>query len=100
MYNGLLFLMKYWEISVHLLSVQIFNYAVLCHKQIFVSYLVVFAKYYVHQMVRVKVVMAVDYPILCGPCTHMNILLHTDNKICNYLPFVIRLGLQVVSQSL
>jgi len=47
------------------------------------------------------VVMAVDYPILCGPCTNINILLFSGNEnnviTCHLL---IRLGIYVVSQAL
>jgi len=66
--------------SFHLLSVQFCNYAVLCHTQIFDSDWVVFAKNFIHEVVRVMVVMAVDYPILCGPCTNINILVFSGNK--------------------
>jgi len=49
----------------------------------------------------VMVVMAVDYPILCGPCTYINILLFSGNKnnviTCHLL---IHLGIYVVSQAL
>jgi hypothetical protein len=74
MYNGLIFLRENWQMSWYLLSVQFCNYAVLCHTQIFDSDWVVFAKNFIHEVVRVMVVMAVDYPILCGTCTNINIL--------------------------
>ena len=49
----------------------------------------------------VMVLMAVDYPILCGTCTYINILLFSDNEnnviTCHLL---IRLGIYVVSQAL
>jgi len=49
----------------------------------------------------VIVVMAVDYPILCGTCTYINILLFSGNEnnviTCHLL---IRLGIYVVSQAL
>ena len=80
MYNGLIFLRKNWEISFHLLSVQACNYAVLCHTQIFYSEWVAFAKNFIREVVRVVVVMAVDYPILRGRCTNINILLFSGNK--------------------
>ena len=35
---------------------------------------------FIHEVVRVITVMAVDYPILCGPCTNINILLFSGNK--------------------
>ena len=101
MYNGLIFLRRNWQMSSHLLSVQFCNYAVLCHIKIFDSDWVVFTKNIINEVVRVMVVMAVDYPILCGPCTNINILLFSGNKnnviICHLL---IRLGMYVVSQSL
>ena len=40
----------------------------------------VLAKNFIHEVVRVMVVMAVDYPILCGLCTNINILLFSGNK--------------------
>ena len=80
MYNGLIFLRKNWQMSFHLLSVQFCNYAVLCHTQIFDSDWVVFAKDFIHEVVRVMVVMSVDYPILCGPCMNINIPLFSGNK--------------------
>jgi len=49
----------------------------------------------------VMVGMAVDYPILCGPCTYINILLYSGNEnnviTCHLL---IHLGIYVVSQAL
>jgi hypothetical protein len=45
MHNGQLLLMKKWQMSVHLLSVQFCNYVVLCHTQNFDSDVVVFAKH-------------------------------------------------------
>ena len=66
--------------SFHLLSVQFCNYAVLCHTQIFDSDWIVLAKNFIHEVVTVMVVMAVDYPILCGVCTTINILLFSGNK--------------------
>jgi hypothetical protein len=50
------------------------NYAILCHTQIFYSDWVVFTKNLMHQVVRVMVVMAVDYPILWAPCMNTYIL--------------------------
>jgi len=73
MYNGLIFLRKSWQMSFHLLSVQFCNYAVLCHTQILDSDWVVFVKNFIHDMVRFMAVMAVDCPIMCGPCTNINI---------------------------
>ena len=35
---------------------------------------------YVHKVLTVMVVMAVDCAILCGPCTNINILLFSSNK--------------------
>ena len=80
MYNGLIFLRKNWQMTFHLLPVQFCNYAVLYHTQIFDSDWVAFAKAFIHEVVRVLVVMAVDYPILCVPCTNINILLFGGNK--------------------
>jgi len=75
--------------SFHLLSVQFCNYAGLCHTQIFDSDWVVFPKNFIHEVVRFMAVMAVDYPIMCGPCTNINILLFSGNKnniiICHLL---------------
>jgi len=49
----------------------------------------------------VMVVMAVDYPILCVPCTNIYILFFSGNKnnviTCHLL---IRLGMYVFSQAL
>jgi hypothetical protein len=81
MFNGLTFLRKNWQISFHLLSVQFCNYVVLCHTQFFDSDWVVFAKNFIHELVRVMVVMAGDYPILCVPCTNINILLFSGNLL-------------------
>ena len=64
----------------HLLSVEFCNYAVLCHTKIFDSDWVVLAKNFINKVARVMVVMTVDYPILCGPCTNINILLFSGNK--------------------
>jgi len=92
MYNGLIILRKNWQMSFHLLSVQFCNYAVLCHTQIFYSDWVIFAKTFIHEVVSVVVVMAVDYPVLCGHCTIINILLFSGNKIyvitCHLLLFL------------
>ena len=41
---------------------------------------VVFAKNFIHDVISVTVAMAVDYPILCGHCTNINILLFSGNK--------------------
>jgi len=92
MYNGLIFLRKNWQMTFHLLPVQFCNYAVLCHTQIFYSDWVVFAKNFIREVVRVLVVMAVDYPVLCGPCTNINILLFSsikNNIITCHLLFVL-----------
>ena len=62
------------------LAVQFCNYAFLCHTKIFYSDWVVFTKNIINEVVRVMVVMAVDYPILCGPGTNINILLFSGNK--------------------
>jgi len=64
----------------HLLSVQFCNYAVLCHTKIFDSDSVVFAYSFINEVVIVMVAMAVDYAILCGPCTNIKILLFSCNK--------------------
>jgi len=64
----------------HLLSVQSCNYAVLCHTKLSDSGWVVFTKNFIHEVVRVMVVMAVDHPILCGPCTNINNLLFSCNR--------------------
>ena len=80
MYNGPIFLRKNWQMSSQLLSVQFCSYSVLCHTQIFDSDWVVFEKYFINEVVRVTVVMAGDNPILCGPCTNINILLFRCNK--------------------
>jgi len=64
----------------HFLSVHFCKYAVLCHTKIFDSCWVVFTYYFINEVVIVTVVMAVDYPILCGPCTNINILLFSGNK--------------------
>ena len=79
MYNGLIFLRTNWQMSFHL-SVEFCNYAVLCHTQIFDSDWVGLAKNLINEVFRVMVVMAVDYPILCGPCTDINIPLFNWNK--------------------
>jgi len=71
--------------SFHLLSVQFCNYAVLCHTQIFDSDWVVFTKNFIHAVVRFMAVMAVDCPIMCGPCTNINIssFVATKNNVIN-----------------
>ena len=74
MYNGQIFLRTNWQMSFHL-SVEFCNYAVSCHTQIFDSDWVGLAKNLINEVFRVMVVMAVDYPILCGHCTDINILL-------------------------
>jgi len=51
MYNGLIFLRKNWQMSSHLLSVQFYNYAVLCHTKIFDSDWVVFTKNIINEVV-------------------------------------------------
>jgi len=69
--------------------------AVLCHTQIFDSDWVVFTKNFIHDVVRFMTVMAVDCPIMCGPCTNINI----SSLVTTYtmwLSPVIRLGLKVV----
>jgi hypothetical protein len=81
MYNELIFLRKNWQMSFHLLSVQFCNYVVFCLTQIFYSDWVVFTKNFIHDVVRVTVVMAVDFPILSGRCMNINILLFSSNKI-------------------
>jgi len=40
----------------------------------------VFVKNFIHDVVSVMAAMAVDYPILCGSCTNINILFFSDNK--------------------
>jgi len=80
MYNGLIFLRKNWKMFFHLLSVQSCNYAVLCHTKIFDSDWVVLAKNFIHEVVTVMVVMAVDHPILCEPCTNINNLFFSCNR--------------------
>jgi len=80
MYNRLILLRKTWQMSFHLPSVQFCNYSVLCHTQIFDSDWVVFAKNFIHEVVRVMVVMAGVYSLLCGSCTNINILLFRCNK--------------------
>ena len=80
MYNGLIFLRKNWQMSFHLLSVQFCNYAVLSHTKIFDSDWVVLAKNFINEVVIIMVVMAVDYPTMCGPCTNIKILLYSCNK--------------------
>ena len=100
MYNGLIFLRKYWQMSSHLLCVQFWNYAVLCHTKILIQ--TVLCSQRISSMKwSVMVVMAVDYPILCGPCTNIYILVFSGNEnnviTCHLL---IRLGIYVVSQAL
>jgi len=51
-----------------------------CVTKIFYSFWVVSTKNFIHELIRVMVVMAVDYPILCGPCTNINILFFSGNK--------------------
>jgi len=80
-YNGLILLRKNLQMSFHLLSVQFCNYAVLCHTQIFYSDWVVFTKNFIHEVVRFMAVMAVLYPIMCGPCTNINISSLVATKI-------------------
>ena len=63
-----------------LANVQFYIYAVLCHTKIFYSDWVVFAKNFIHELVTVMVVLAIDYATLCGPCTNINILLFSCNK--------------------
>jgi hypothetical protein len=46
----------------------------------------VLAKNFINEVVRVMVVIAVDYPILCGPCRNINILLFSGNK--NNVPYI------------
>jgi len=84
------------------LAVQFCNYAFLCHTKIFYSDWVVFTKNIINEVVRVMVVMAVDYPILCGPGTNINILLFSGNKnnVITTCPLLIRLRLYVISQAL
>ena len=79
-----MFLRENWQMSFHLLSLRFCNYAVLCHTHIFDSDWVALAKNLINEVFRVMVVMAVDYPILCGPCTIINILLFRGNK-CNII---------------
>ena len=67
--------------SFHLLSVQFYSYAVLCHTQIFDSDWVVFTNHFIHEVVRFMVVMSVDYPILRGPCMNINISSLVARKI-------------------
>jgi len=60
------FYVQWTDISEeNLTNVQFCNYAVLCHTQIFYSDWVVFAKNFIHEVVTVMIVMAVDYTILC-----------------------------------
>ena len=80
MYNGLIFLRKNWQMLFHLLSVQFCKYAVLCHTKSVDSDWVVFAYSFINEVVTVRVVVAVDYAILCGPCTNIKILLFSINK--------------------
>ena len=80
MYNGLIFLRKNWQMFFHLLSVQFCNYAVLCHTKIFYSDWVVFTYNFIHEVVIVMVVMAVDCAIPCGTCTNTKILFFSCNK--------------------
>jgi len=80
MYNGLIFMRKNWQMSSHLLSVWFCNYAVLCHTKSVDSDWFVFAYNFIHEVVTVMVAMAVEYPILCGPCTNIKILLFSCNK--------------------
>ena len=85
MYNGLIFLRENWQMSSHMLSVQFCNYAVLCHTNIFDSDWAVFTQNIINEVVRVMAVMAVDYPILCGTCTNINmkeVIAHENMKEC------------------
>jgi hypothetical protein len=66
--------------SFYLVSVQFRNYAVLCHTTIFDSDCIVLSKNFIQEVVKIMVVMADDCPILCGPCTNINILLYSGNK--------------------
>ena len=53
---------------------------------------VVFANNFIHAVVSVMLAMAVDYPILCGSCTNIKILLFSGNKnniITHHLLFVL-----------
>jgi hypothetical protein len=75
--------------SFHLLSVQFCNYAVLCHKVLIQSGLCLQRISY---MKWSEVAMVVDYPIMCGPCTNINILLFSgkkNNVITCHLLFVL-----------
>jgi len=80
MYNELIFLRKNWQMFFHLLSVQFCDYTVLCHTKIFHSDWVVCTKNFILEVLIVMVVMAVKYPILCGSCTNIKILLFSGNK--------------------
>jgi len=66
-----------WYFTCCLFSSVIMQF---CVTQIFDSDWVVFAKNFIHEVVRVLGVMAVDYPIICVPCTNINILLFSGNK--------------------
>jgi len=57
-----------------------------CVTHIFDSDWVVLAKNFINDVVRFMVLMAVDYPILCGLCTNINILLFSGNK--NNVPYI------------
>jgi len=52
-----------------------------CVTQIFYSDWVVFTKNFIHEVDRFMVVMAVLYPIMCGPCTNINISSFVATKI-------------------
>ena len=92
MNNGLIFVRKNWQMFFHLLPVQFCNYAVLCHTKIFDSDWLVFAHNFINEVVIVMVVMAVDYPIPCGPCTNIKIILfscYKYNVITCHLLFIL-----------
>jgi len=60
MYNRLILLRKNWQMFFHLLSVHFCNYAVLCHTKIFDSDWFESTKNFIHEVVRVMVVIAAD----------------------------------------
>jgi len=66
--------------SSHFLPVEFCNYAFLCQTKIFDSDWVVFTKNIINEVVRVLVVMAVDFSIICWTCMNINILLFSGNK--------------------
>jgi len=51
-----------------------------CVTHIYLIHNGLFTKNYIREVVRIMVLMAVDYPIICGPCTKINILLFSGNK--------------------